>query len=135
MMKKSFLFVAVFVLLSVLLSGCDKNSPMLVFSSAPVTKQTNTNEKVFSVGQPIYYAILMPKGFKNEYIRFQIVKKEEKNVHWGYKIYQSKDYHVDTAQNYFLNSFALHEAGYYFVQVFAFNDLDTPLVRNDFWVK
>lgn len=79
--------------------------------------------------------MLTPKGFRDEYIRVQIVKKEEKTNHWGYKIYWSKDYRIDTTQKEFMSYFVIDEPGYYFMQIFSFDDFDRVIVRNDFWIK
>lgn len=131
-----FIFTILLFLSLIVLCGCDKNEPLLFFNSQPITRETfNTPERHFSAGQTVHYVLLVPKGFKNEYIRAQIVKKDEKTPHWGYKVYQSKDFRIDTTKNYFINSFVIHEPGYYFMQIFPFNDFDRPLVRNDFWIR
>lgn len=118
------------------LCGCKKDQPLLFFNSQPITSQTiNHPGRNFSANQPIYYILIVPKGFKNDYIRAQIVKKDEKTAHWGYKIYQSKDFRIDRTKNYFINSFVLNEPGYYFMQIFPFNNFDVPIARNDFWVR
>lgn len=72
------MFLAPFVL-----SGCS-NDALLYFNSQPITKETvNYPSRNFAVGQKIHYVLILPKGFKNEYIRVQIVKKEDKTNHWG----------------------------------------------------
>ena len=131
---KNFLLLLMF-LAPFVLSGCS-NDALLYFNSQPITKETvNYPSRNFAVGQKIHYVLILPKGFKNEYTRVQIVKKEDKTNHWGYKIYQSRDFHVDTTKNYFIDYFVLGEKGYYFMQIFSFDNFDIPLARNDFWVK
>ena len=100
------MFLAPFVL-----SGCS-NDALLYFNSQPITKETvNYPSRNFAVGQKIHYVLILPKGFKNEYIRVQIVKKEDKTNHWGYKIYQSRDFHVDTTKNYFIITLCSEKRG------------------------
>lgn len=110
--------------------------PMLFFNEQTITPETvNYPQRVFRTGERINYLVLNPKGFKNDYIRVQIVKKEEKTPHWGYTVYWAKDYHIDTSDNYYINYIVLNEPGYYFMQVFSFDNFDKPIIRNDFWVK
>lgn len=132
---KKFCWILLF-LSTVFLCGCKKDQPLLLFNDQPITKQTvNSPTRNFVFGQRVNYLLIVPKGFKRDYIRVQLVKKEEKTQHWGYKIYQSRDYHVDTTKNYFIDYVVPGEKGYYFVQVFSFDNFDIPIARNDFWVK
>ncbi len=129
-------WILTIILCCIFLSGCEKNQPLLFFNSQPITPQTiNHPGRNFAADQPIHYILIVPKGFKNDYIRTQIVKKDEKTAHWGYKIYQSKDFRIDTTKNYFINYFVINEPGYYFMQIFSFDNFDIPITRNDFWVK
>lgn len=133
-MKKVLWLILLFF--CIFLSGCKDNRPLLFFNAQPITPQTiNHPGRNFAANQPIHYILIVPKGFKNDYICVQIVKKEEKTAHWGYKIYQSKDFHIDTSKNYFINYFVINEPGYYFMQIFPFDNFDIPIARNDFWVK
>lgn len=109
---------------------------LLYFSSEPMQKENVRNVGRFFPAQTrVYYLLLNPKGFRDDYIRVQIVKKEEKTNHWGYKIYWSKDYHIDSSQNEFMSYFVIDEPGYYFMQIFSFDDFDRVIARNDFWIK
>lgn len=141
-MKKVFQTLLVFstLFIAVLTGGCNKNQPLLFFNAQPITRQTiNSPGRNFAIGQPIHYILVVPKGFKksykSEYIRAQIVKKDDKTPQWGYKIYQSRDFHIDNSFDYFINYFVIPEKGYYFMQIFSFDDFDTPIARNDFWVR
>lgn len=109
---------------------------LLYFSAQPIQKDNIQNVgRFFRAGERVYYMILNPKGFRDDYIRIQIVKKEAKTYHWGYKIYWSKDYHIDHSQNEFMSYFVIDEPGYYFMQVFSFDDFNRVVARNDFWIK
>jgi len=115
---------------------CRKKNALLLFNSQPITNQTINNAgRHFKAGEKIYYILINEEGFTDNYLRVQIVKKEEKTHHWGYKIYWSKDYEIDPTIKYFKSYFVIDEPGYYFMQIFSFDDFDWPIIRNDFWVK
>ena len=115
---------------------CRKHKALLLFNSQPITNQTINNAgRNFNAGEKVYYILLNKEGFKDNFIRVQIVKKEEKTNHWGYNVYWSKDYEIDTSLNYFKSYFVIDEPGYYFMQIFSFNDFDWPIIRNDFWIR
>ena len=115
---------------------CRKHKALLLFNSQPITNQTINNAgRNFKAGENVYYIVLNEEGFKDNFIRVQIVKKEEKTHHWGYNIYWSKDFEIDTSLNYFKSYFVIDEPGYYFMQIFSFDDFDWPIIRNDFWIK
>ena len=115
---------------------CRKRKALLLFNSQPITNQTiNQAGRNFKAGEKVYYILLNDEGFKDDYIRVQIVKKEQKTNHWGYKVYWSKDYEIDTSLKYFKSYFVIDEPGYYFMQIFSFDDFDWPIIRNDFGIK
>lgn len=107
----------------------------LYFSNRPVQKENLMVGRNFRAHERVYYTLLNPKGFRDDYIRVQIIKKEEKTDHWGYKIYWSKDFHIDASEKEFSSYFVIDEAGYYFMQIFSFDDFDRVVARNDFWIK
>lgn len=124
------------MIFAIFLSGCKKDQPLLFFNTQPITRETVSHpSRNFALGEPVHYILIVPKGFKSEYLRVQLVKKEEKTNHWGYKIYQSKDYHIDTSKKYYIGKVVPGEKGYYFMQIFQFGNFDIPVARNDFWVR
>jgi len=115
---------------------CKKRDALLLFNSQPITNQTINNAgRHFKAKEKVYYILINEEGFKDNYIRVQIVKKDEKTNHWGYKIYWSKDFEIDETLKYFESYFVIDEPGYYFMQIFSFDDFDWPIIRNDFWIK
>src|SRR5574344_491498 len=115
---------------------CRKRDALLLFNSQPINEMSINNAgRNFKAGPNVYYIFFNNEKFKDDYIRVQIVKKEEKTQHWGYKIYWSKDYQIDTSTGYFKSYFVIDEPGYYFMQIFSFDDFDWPIIRNDFWIK
>ena len=58
---------------------CAKHKALLLFNSQPITNQTINNAgRHFKAGEKIYYILINEEGFKDEYIRVQLVKKEQK---------------------------------------------------------
>ena len=108
----------------------------LYFSSQPIQKEfVNNVGRHFRAKERIYYLLDTPKGFRDEYIRVQVIKKEQKTNHWGYKLYWTKDFHIDSTENSFMSYVVIDEPGYYFIQIFSFDDFDRVVARNDFWVN
>lgn len=133
-MKKILSVVIIYFV--VLLSGCDKEKPILVLNSQPITKQTvNYPVQNFNIGQRINYALIMPKGFSDSVIRMQIIKKDEKVSCWGYKIYQAQDLWVDISKKFYIGYLTIPEKGYYVMSIYEIKNLDKELSRMDFWVK
>jgi hypothetical protein len=130
------LFVFTFFVMGLRWGNIGERGAQLYFSMQPIQKDNINNVgRYFRVRERIYYHLYNPKGFRDEYIRVQIVKKDEKVNHWGYKVYWSKDYHIDSSQKDFSSYVVLNETGYYFMQIFSFDDFDRVIARNDFWVK
>ena len=81
-----------------------KHRPLLLFNSRPITAQTiNHTTRFFKVGEKIHFIMIVPKGIKDDHIRVQLVKKEDKTEHWGYKIYWAQDYRVEKGDNSFIS--------------------------------
>ena len=108
----------------------------LYFSIQPIQKNNINNVgRVFRAGDRVYYLLTSPKDFRDEYLRIQIIKKEEKTNQWGYKLYRTRDVRIERGQREFMSYFVINEPGYYFVQIFSFDDFDRVVARNDFWIK
>lgn len=119
-----------------LVSGCDREKPVLVLNSQTITKETvNFPVQNFSAHQRINYAIIVPKGFTDSVIRMQIVKKDEKVANWGFSIYQAQDICVETGKKFYIGYVIAPEKGYYIMSVYQIKNLDRELSRMDFWVN
>ena len=134
-MKKLVLSTSIIFFL-VFLCGCDSQKPYLTFNSQPITKKTVYDaQKIFKPSQTIYYAILMPKGFKQEYIRMQLIKKPDNVVFGGANIYLSKELFVDNSKKFHIDKFVIHQPGTYVVRFFYGNKTESPFIENILWVK
>lgn len=133
-MKK--ILVSLIICLMFLVSGCDRQKPVLVLNSKTITKETvNYPVQNFNVRQKINYAVIVPKGFTDSVIRIQIVKKDEKVANWGFKIYQAQDICVEIGKKFYIGYIIAPEKGYYVMSVYEIKNLEKELSRMDFWVK
>ena len=127
-------FILVFSL--VFLCGCDEKKPYLTFNAQPINQKTVYDaQKFFKPSQTIHYAILMPKGFKQEYIRMQIIKRVDNIAQGGITIYLSKDLFVDKTKKFYIDKFVIHQPGTYVVRLFYGNRTEKPFLENILWVR
>ena len=68
-------------------------------------------------------------------IRVQVYKQDDKVERFGYTIYQTKDFILDTNKNYFINDLIIGGKGHFIMQIFYLNDKNFPIVRGEFWIK
>ena len=133
---KNIFFTIILIFSCFLLSGCDKKSPYLTFNSNPInTKTVYQAQKVFKPNQTINFALLMPKGFKQEYLSMQIVKRADNIPQGGITIYMSKDVFVDTGKKFYIDKFVIRQEGCYVVRFFYGNKTYKPFVENVLWVQ
>lgn len=119
------------------ISGCKREKPIILFNRAPITKETVLdNGREFRADERIYYLFITAKPLKSPYIRIQIIKKDEKVEFWGTKIAYSNDYKLSKDQVYYYDDYVvLREKGHYFMLVFSKDNLDKPIAFSDFFVR
>ena len=121
------------------LCGCDKDNvkkPYLLFNSQPINQKTvYSAQKVFSPGQTIHYVLIMPKGFKNEYLRMQIAKMADNVPHGGISIYMSENLFVDKNKQFYIDKFVIRQTGCFVVRFFYGNNTEKPFIENVLWVR
>lgn len=117
-------------------AGCKKNDPIILFNKQPITAETLLqNSMEFDLNRRIYYIFITQKPIKSDYIRVQIVKKDEKTGIGGLKIIYANDFKVYQDQiYYYTNYIVLHETGHYYMQIFSTDNFEKPLARSDFYV-
>ena len=119
-----------------LFCGCDNTKPYLTFNANPITQKTVYDaQKFFKPGQTIHYALFMPKGFDQEYLRIQIVKRAENIAQGGITIYMAKDLFIDTSKKFYIDRFVINQTGTFVVRFFYGNRVDKPFAENILWVK
>lgn len=92
------------------------------------------NEDVFKLGSRIYFLIYTPEGFKSDYIRYQIVKQDDKAHVGGFTRIRNITRRVND-KNYYVDYFVLSEAGKYIIQVFDIENLHHWIALGRFLVK
>ena len=120
-----------------LLTACKYDRGIILFNTQPINRENAlTDEKVFTVGQRVYYLFIAPKKMDNKYIRVQIFKMIE-NAPWGgNELVRRKDFRLMKDERYFhTDYFVIHSAGRYVMQVFSMDDLMNPLSIGDFYVR
>lgn len=120
-----------------LLTACNKPQTIILFNSAPITKENFlTNATEFSVGKKIYYIFITEKPLKTDSIRIRILKRDEKVNFEITKSVYSNDFRLYKDQIYYYNDYiVMNDAGYYCMVIYAKNKMDRPLVTADFRVK
>ena len=133
---KQFLIIFVLIFSCLLFCGCESKNPYLTFNAQPITQKTvYSAQKIFAPSQTIYYAIFMPKGFKQEYLRLQIVKKPDNVPHGGLTIFMAQDIFIDKSKNFYIDKFVIHQPGCYMIRFFYGNSTEKPFVENVLWVQ
>ncbi len=133
-MKKLVLGFIIFA--SIFLYGCDKEKPILLTNSKPITTSTVQDPiYVFAPHQRIFYVIIVPKGFTDSVIRVQLVKRDEKLSNWGLQLYQSETINVDKGKKFYIGYTTLPEVGCYIIRAFEINNLEKEIARNILWVR
>jgi len=137
MVKKVLISISLILFLSLGLSGCDKNAPIILFNHNPITKETILNNSIsFKQNERIYYIFLTQKPLTSPYIRVQVIKQDEKVEFWGTKVIRSDDYKLSKDQAYYYDDYVvLGETGHYYLLVFSKDNLAKPVAYSDFFVK
>jgi len=126
--------IILILLMVMLTSGCTK--AFILMKSVPITPQNAENyEQRFKTGQRIYYAIIKQKDFKDDVIRVQIMKKNDKIETLGYSIVWAKDIEIDPSKRYYSNYFTISKGGLYLMRIFELRRTDKALAAYDFWVS
>ena len=137
MIKQKLALLGLILFLCLGLSGCKNDKAMILLNHRPITKETILdNSKVFVVGRRIYYILLLKKPLTSEFIRVQVLKKDEKTTVAGVKIQYAEDFRLYKDQVYYYNDYVvIHEPGYYILQIFSKDKMDKPLAISDFYVR
>ena len=126
-------FIVVIFLSLFLCTSCDNKKPFVVFSTSEITQETQPI-RLFKTGERIYYGLISPKGFKDNVIKIQLFKQDDKSEYWGYSYYYSREVRLNN-NNYYTDYFVIHNAGHYIMQVFNISDLHSPVILGDLIVQ
>ena len=104
-----------------------KQKPVLIFSPTDPRIEASKDERivnhdVFRVGDRIYFLIYTPEGFKSDYIKYQVIKQDDKAHVGGYSRIRNVDCKVKD-KNYYVDYIVLSEAGKYALQIFDIENI------------
>ena len=88
---------------------------------------------VFKTNERIYFQINVPKGFKSQYIKYQIVKQDDNAHMGGYTRIRNITVKVNSKHSY-SDYFVLSQKGKYYIQVFDIENLQQWLAIGSFLV-
>lgn len=131
------LLLIVFTCIS-LLSGCDKDKPVILFTSGEITPENFSMDKfkkTFSVGERIDFLFYHPKPLKYNVVRLQVLKINFVEPWFNYSIAYGKDINADLTLNYVTDHFYLHQDGCYMLRIFSREDYNNPIAEAGFLVK
>lgn len=130
---KTFSFIIVFFLSLFLCCACENKKPFVVFSAQEVNQYTKPI-RLFHIGERIYFGLVAPKGFKDNVLKVQIFKQDDKSEYWGYSYYYNREVRLKH-ENFYTDYVVIHQAGHYIMQVFNISNLHSPIILGDFVVQ
>lgn len=99
-----------------------KAKSVLILSDSPENLLKLNAKNVFNTNSRIYFAISNPKGFKSDYIKYQIVKQDDKAHIGGFSRVRNVTCRLKDKNSY-VDYFLLSEAGIYYIQIFDITNL------------
>lgn len=99
-----------------------KEKPSLFLSSTDpkikiMAQEALPDESIFKKKTRIYFLIYTPEGFSSDYIKYQIIKQDDKAHVGGYSRIRNKVCKVKD-KNYYTDYFVIQDAGKYVLQIF-----------------
>lgn len=118
-----------------LLSACSITNYKsgILFSDKPFVGENFEQKILFRTNERVYFGIFTKKGFKDDIIQYQLLKKDEKTPVGGYKIVYSNRAEVKH-EHYFTDYIVPQGKGLYYIQVFELHNLQQPIVVGNFRV-
>lgn len=92
------------------------------------------SQEFFKTNSRIYFQIYNPKGFKADYIKYQIIKQDDNAHTGGYSRIRNITSRLKN-KNYYSNYFTLSEAGKYYLQIFDIENLQQWVAIAHFTVE
>ena len=133
---KKFLLVIFCMAVMVLSTGCEPK-PKILFNNNPITEENVLDySNIFTVGQRIYYLILLEKKIQSRYIYIQVVKKDNNYGYLGYNLYWADTKRLSDEQvHYYTDYVVINEPGHYIMQVYSKDKPKVRLTGAEFYVE
>lgn len=131
------LLCGLIIFLTFFSTACHKPNTIILFNTAPITKENMLNNATeFVAGKRIYYIFITEKPLTCQYIRVRIIKRDDKAQNQAIKMFYSNDFRLNKDQIYYYNDYiVMNESGNYCMIVYARDKLSIPLAVADFKVK
>lgn len=132
------IFIIFFVLSPAFAFGKKKQKPVLYMAKSITDIANSTAGKenfpwVFKTNERIYFQIINPKGFKSDFIKYQIIKQDDNAHVGGYTRIRNLTVKVKSKYDY-TDYFVLSEKGKYFLQVFDIENLQQWIAIGSFLI-
>ena len=88
---------------------------------------------VFKKGERIYFSVINKKGFKSDFIKYQVVKQDDNAHIGGYSRVMNRTVRVSDKNSY-VDYFVINQKGKYFIQIFDIENLQQWVVMGAFAV-
>lgn len=136
-MFKKLLYLVILLVCVFCSTACNRPKTIILFNRYPITKENLLNNSTeFAVDKRIYYIFITEKPLDTKMIRIKIYKRDEKANFSVTKVAFTADFKLNKDQVKYYNDYiVMHEAGYYYMAVFAMNSMEKPLATADFKVK
>ncbi len=111
-MRKILLSLFLIFFICIFISGCKDKTPRVFLSTKPVMRETFVPMEEFKKNDTINFVLIVPKGFKSETVRIQLIKKNKLSPIYGDTLALGKDYNVEHP-NYLIGAFTVYSSGRY----------------------
>ena len=119
-MKRIFLFFLIGIF--IFLSGCKDTTPRVFLSTKPIMKETFVPMDEFKVNDTINFVLIVPKGFKSDTVRLQLIKKNKLSPVYGDTLALGKDFNVEH-ENYLTGAFTVYSGGRYELRFYDWDEV------------
>ena len=135
-MKKKIVYLILIICFCFVLTACRKPKAIILFNKYPITKENLLNNATeFKVDKRIYYILMIEKPLDSEFVRVRVFKRDKKADFRLTKMVYSDDVKLRKEGLYYYTDYlVMHEAGNYYMMIYALNALDRPLAMADFKV-
>lgn len=127
------LLILFFIVISPCYAWGKKQKPVIILADSTQAISKSDFQYVFKTNSKIYFLISNPKGFKSDYIKYQIVKQDENAHIGGYTRVRNVTCRIKNKNSY-ADYFVLLEKGKYFIQIFDITNLQQWVAIQGFQV-
>lgn len=120
------------------LVSCNREKPALFLGAEklmPANFSLDKTAKNFDSGHKIYFLFYYPKPFKTDVIRMQILQLTVIMPIDAFSLAMAKDIEIDINDKFVTDNFVIHNEGTYLLRIFTKDNLDVPVIQQEFTVN